>query len=202
MTVKRYFVNVTQDDIEDATGKSISDCMIHRAIMRAVGKDFHSDQVQVSGHDDLGFFIQILSYEHVLYNKQAIGNPHLVDAERQWVKHRERLATAPYWNRQVNPKGFFMRLGERLRRGTTLALGREDINQACWFWDNGYTVKPFTFAFTVELRPEWDYHQMDLFQWWEERGIDTGQELVKMVDEAQLAERLGVMEEPALVLVA
>lgn len=202
MPVYKFHVKATEQDVESATRKSVSDCLVHRAVMRAVGTMFHPDQVQVGGHDDLGFYIQILNYKHVMLNKEVIGNPNFDDAERQWEEHRQLLATAPMWNRQVAPDSFFLRLGDARPHSKLPALGRDDINQCLWFWDNGYTVPTFEFDFEVELRPEWDYHQMDLWPWWEERGVDTGKEIIKQIDEALLAERLGVMEEELELAVA
>lgn len=169
--------------------------MVHRAIMRAVPGLFAPGQLEVGGHDNLGYYIQILPYENLMERKKYLGYRHYVDPEEQNTKLRTELSEAPLWNREINPKGVFIRFGNPFKNGTSPALNREDINQRLLFWDNGYTVTSFSFEFEVETRDEWSQHQMDLFDWFNwTGGIDTGQELINMVDEAQLAEHLGEME--------
>lgn len=195
----KIHVDVTEEDGELACRREAKACMVHRAIVRAIGNLFHPDQVQIDGHEALGYFIHILPYKSVWSNREYINHPHFVEPEVQWQKAREELSQAPYWNRQVNPDGVIIRFGDI--KGRSKGLGREDISLAIAFWDNGYYVPPFSFEFEVELRPEWDYHQMDLFDWWEYTGINTGKEILNQVDEALLAERWGGAEElPALAL--
>lgn len=169
--------------------------------MRAAPGLFAPGQLEVGGHDSLGYYIQILPYENLMERKKYLGYRHYVNPEEQNAILRADLADSPLWNREVHPKGVFIRFGECFKNGTSPALNREDINQRLLFWDNGYTVTSFNFDFEVEVRTEWNQHQMDLFDWfnWTE-GVDTGKELINMVDEALLIERIGVEELPALAL--
>lgn len=166
--------------------------MVKRAVIRAVGNMFHNDQIQIGVNNDLEFYICILPYRNLMYEKDIINFPHFTDPEEQWRQARRRLQFTPLWNRQVNPYGVHINFSSPSR---VKGIGAEHVNDACWAWDAGYTIKPFSFDFSVELRPEWNYHQMDLLDWYNYSGINTGHEIIKQVNETLLAKRLGVIEE-------
>lgn len=199
MPFVRIHVDVQEQDIElGCRGKSIG-CMVQRAIMRACPGLFGPSQVEVEGWQGLDWFISIHPYSSMLFNKKAINHPNLINPEEQWSKARASLEEAPMWNRQVNPRGVLIRFGNL--RGKAKGLEREDINLAISAWDYGYTVQPFSFEFEVELRPEWDFHQMDLFPWYEYTGVHTGQILHDQIVDALLADKWGEEVLPELELV-
>lgn len=194
--IHRIHVDVLEEDCEEAQRRNSHGCMIHRAIMRAAPGLFAPGQLEITGFQDLDWYIGVSPYSNVEHIKKGINHPDLHKAEEQNARLRKDLSEAPLWNRAFNPRGTLVRFGNLKGRAT--GLGREDINLMIEAWDAGYTVPAFSFDFEVETRAEWDYHQMDLFPWYEYVGVSGAKELYNQIEEALLAEKWGGMEEEKL----
>lgn len=152
-------VEVTQEDQFCSFPGRQHDCMVHRAILRALGKQgihLASEQLEVNGSNNpgenknQGWFLQILSAADSIYLPAEYERE---DVKKLFEDRNNKILET--WNLSIPSAIWWFDWGNNYN------LHRPDVAQWITDFDNGYEVPEFNFDFSLRqqmtLNLDWIY---------------------------------------------